>query len=68
MKEKSLKEYRMKRTTKKECPDCGSCNIFDIGARISNVEMISPLGKVPEANILMYKCGNCGKYFLLIPQ
>lgn len=58
--------YRMERTNKKACPYCGSVNVIDTGARIGNVGFIPPGRAIPKANIIMYECKNCNKFFLLI--
>jgi len=66
MEDKSLEEYRMKRTIKKECPECRSFNVFDTGARIGEAGSIKPGERIPKPCHLMYECRDCGKFFLLI--
>lgn len=58
----------MKRTNKKECPKCGSKNVFDTGARMGIVVSIPPGGKIPEPGQPVYECKECGEMFIFVEK
>jgi DNA-directed RNA polymerase subunit RPC12/RpoP len=64
MKEYQFEEYRIKKTSHKRCPYCGSSNFFDTRARIGPGVPRKPGGKISEAKESIHKCKDCNKLFI----
>lgn len=49
----------MERTNKKECPKCGSDEVFDTGSRVGDVQELEPGKPISQPSHPIYGCRKC---------
>lgn len=49
-----------------KCPKCVSDDVSDTGSRIGSAQDFKKDGQLPEPNIPIYKCNQCGETFIII--